>query len=621
MKRCGRWAAGAVAWLATTAALAQGPIPAEVRLGQRVEAVRRAWPVASMVVVADSERAYLEALGAWSPERRFPVLLDDGSDRAREDAARFIRAFGPERVRLYSSSEAARPVGRAEIEAAVASAWGADGTAALREQWARMKFSPPGVVVASETDAAWAGAAALAAGHGQPIVWTASPRGRLGGVIDDGDLRSLRDAIEAAVRTGPWSWAGTGDEIDVVTLCLNAPTKVKDAGVEGTLALTDVLGRGADGERWAWSGMVFGSAAESAYRAMCSLFLQPDSAWLFNGYSRGGAYAAYAPDGAAERLEEAGLTVHRSGRPAGGRADWGLATIGGVRAGLVCVNSSGQRRWFELAPGRCDGVDTPLLVVPSAVHFIHSFSAQNLDDAASIAPAWLAQGAFVYYGSVDEPFLRAFVTPTELVTRLLAAAPFGAAARRGGPVWKLNYFGDPLYTLGPAAAGFGGAVDFAGLRDVGMELRGALETRAIARASRLLCLLGRDGDVVDLAVASSDPEAASAGVLAAVRMGRVEAVGALYGRMPERLQRDGRYADPVWQLIEPVIDGEIDGATARLLGTMVRRSRFERDASLAARALSRAEGPASASALLTRLMEEAPTEGDKRALARQLTRY
>ena len=227
----------------------------------------------------------------------------------------------------------------------------------------------------------------------------------------------------------------------------------------------------------------------------------------------------------------------------------------------------------------------------------------------------------MYYGSVDEPFLRAFVTPTELVTRLLAAAPFGAAARRGGPVWKLNYFGDPLYTLGPAAAGFGGAVDFAGLRDAGMELRGALETRAIARASRLLCLLGRDGDVVDLAVASSDPEAASAGVLAAVRMGRVEAVGALYGRMPERLQRDGRYADPVWQLIEPVIDGEIDGATARLLGTMVRRSRFERDASLAARALSRAEGPASASALLTRLMEEAPTEGDKRALARQLTRY
>jgi hypothetical protein len=83
---------------------------------------------------------------------------------------------------------------------------------------------------------------------------------------------------------------------------------------------------------------------------------------------------------------------------------------------------------------------------------IHSLSAADPTDPQTIAGRWLEQGAFVYYGAVNEPFLLAFRTPA-LVTELLASeVPFVAAFRQGeleefGFPWRLVYLGDPLYCL------------------------------------------------------------------------------------------------------------------------------------------------------------------------------
>jgi hypothetical protein len=89
---------------------------------------------------------------------------------------------------------------------------------------------------------------------------------------------------------------------------------------------------------------------------------------------------------------------------------------------------------------------------PAAVVLIHIFSAADPANPETIAGRWLDRGAFVYYGSVYEPFLLAFRTP-RLVAELVAAeVPLVAALRQGefellGRPWRLVYLGDPLYRL------------------------------------------------------------------------------------------------------------------------------------------------------------------------------
>ena len=42
---------------------------------------------------------------------------------------------------------------------------------------------------------------------------------------------------------------------------------------------------------------------------------------------------------------------------------------------------------------------------------IHSFSAADPPDPSTIAGRWLANGAFLYFGSMNEPFLDAVPDP------------------------------------------------------------------------------------------------------------------------------------------------------------------------------------------------------------------
>ena len=611
---------------AVDASAQEAAIPAEVRLGARVETVRRNWSVAPLVVVADSPLAYLVGIAGWSPQRRYPVLLDDGTDASREDIARFVRAFGPERIELLSTGEGGAP-SREAIAGAVAGAWDSDSEDERQAVWRERGFTPPGIVVADNADGAWAGAAALAAGHGQPIVWVDAPRGRLGARMNAQDLQSLGDAIEAAARTSGWSWDALGDDLDSVTLCLNAPMKVADPGGE-VLALTDVIGRDSTGGRWAYCGQMIGGASESAYRAMCSLFLQPKEAWLFNGYNQEGAFVAYDTAPAAQLLQAYGLTLTSDGRHPAGAYEWAIEAIGGVRAGLVYVNTSGMRRWFDLAPGRAHGVDVPMLQTPAAVHFIHSFSAQNLSDETSIARAWMDQGAFVYVGSVDEPYLRAFVPPRLLTRRLLSPSPIGAAARVRGKAWKITIIGDPLYTLGPAPSAHAGDIAIEGATALDAALRTALGERDFERAARLLALAGRDRDVMELSKAVSADELAkvgaglaSAAAFAAVRARDLDLVVRVWSSLDAPQREHPRLLNPVWHLAEPALRATEDPRLIGLVSSSVRKGRYAEDATQAARAAARVYGNEAAIALLTTMMDEAPGDRAKKELAKELARY
>jgi hypothetical protein len=92
------------------------------------------------------------------------------------------------------------------------------------------------------------------------------------------------------------------------------------------------------------------------------------------------------------------------------------------------------------------------------VSFIHSFSAADPRDASTLAGRWLEHGAYVYYGSMNEPFLSAFRTPRLVLELAAAELPLAAVLREGesetfGRPWRLVYLGDPLYTLDLPAAG------------------------------------------------------------------------------------------------------------------------------------------------------------------------
>src|SRR5271157_3305246 len=95
---------------------------------------------------------------------------------------------------------------------------------------------------------------------------------------------------------------------------------------------------------------------------------------------------------------------------------------------------------------------------PTAVSIIHSFSAADPFDPSTLAGRWLENGAYVYYGSMNEPYLHAFRCP-KLVAELVAVEmPLSAALRQGehelfGRPWRLVYLGDPLYQFRQDSSG------------------------------------------------------------------------------------------------------------------------------------------------------------------------
>lgn len=484
-------------------ALAGDPRLAPLRraAGSWQEALGSRRRVVDQVCLVPDFWSFLEAIAAWDDRHYFPILIDEP-----EWTLPFLQAFRPARVVRYAArkdppgagTSPAVDVWQAALRA-VAKGWTpptAQGEE-LPPAGAPPRLlgeTPPGQVLAAPDSPMLAGAVALAAGRFQPLVrldpemWGLGDSSE-GGAVRYGDVLSLPQAwefarhLEARVASVVPRYDQLGDDCDFLTIAGDWPYRYDNPSeggpARGIHALDDLIGRSLVGEpdaqglnasrrRWAFTGRLLGGPAASVARAMAAMFLTPDLTMLWDTYAPGSAHSHYTTGPAAHLLGRAGVvgpgTLYFAAGPAASLASWDRIMDPWNRFGLIWLNSSGSPTDFSIVGGPGRPADVPG-GIPAAVVMIHSFSAADPADSATIAGRWLTQGAFVYFGSVNEPYLQAFRKPGLVADLAIRGVPLSAALRQGefeplGRPWRLVYLGDPLYRIPlPAPSGGTGSPD------------------------------------------------------------------------------------------------------------------------------------------------------------------
>src|SRR5208283_3893432 len=120
------------------------------------------------------------------------------------------------------------------------------------------------------------------------------------------EAKGFARSIEACAATITGAYGRLGDRCDFLTLAGDWPYRYSNNAeggiVRGEHALDDLIGRLLETNeggleqarpRWAFTGRLLVNPAASVYRAMCSLFLQPDSTVLWDTYNAGPIWSDY----------------------------------------------------------------------------------------------------------------------------------------------------------------------------------------------------------------------------------------------------------------------------------------------------------------------------------------
>lgn len=610
--------------------------PPSIPLAQKLfEARQQTHVIASVVIVSDAP-SFLAALSAWDRQRRFPVLWDDGSIRAREDIARFVRAFEPETVLRFECAQpepfpraAAERIAR--IERTLFRALEIKEVESTREMVDALQESNqlgPGLVISDVNGLLWPGALALAAGRHQPIAFTSS-LGRLSSALSLKQAVELEHFARAYLEHLELSWSLMGDEIDAITLALECPAKVRiDEQPADFLATTDFIGRTdpPGRSRWAYTGLLFGDEARSTYLAMCSLFLTPKSAWLFDGYPAEAPWEAYDCSAASSIFAAAAWQTVVHDVPRNGLEHWRAACVRPVDAGFVLVNTRGNADFFRLNPGDAAPGDVPILNQPAAVHFVHSFSAARAGNIDTVAGRWLEHGAYLYVGSVQEPTLGGFVPTPRVAQRALAGLPLSAAARPdSGPPWKIVFLGDPLATLSPVQVRIQADIPLEDTTDLAEQARTLVAQHKYAPAMERFALLARNEDIVRLVRAlreqrpdAFDRDVARVALLPLFRAGRPQEVIDCFRNLSADDQKEPAYLDALWLAARLRLYARTD--VADLLRQHLREDQLAADAIELSAAIAHQHGSHAAVGFLQSVLPRMNNDRDRRKIERQTKR-
>ncbi len=415
-----------------------------------------------VVVLVPDLRTYLAAVAAWTPDRFYPVMLDE--DRY---ASRFIAAYHPHQVLRMppvAPDAGGQPPGAQDapgielLARTVIRSWGAGPAAdasleGQRRQLDRLGIVPDGLVVIDPAAPEAAGALALAAGRFQGLAAIGSP-----GIGSPARPATIADRLDATVAAGFArllegrldAFAPRQDGWRFLTLGGRYPYRwIGPDSNDSTYAVDDLIGRDRDSVRTAVVGRLAGDQVQAIYQAMCSLFLQPKDALLVdtyiqNPYSTFGRYRLAPIRASLEGVVRADLLVQPTIAAMRARATpW-------CSAGLVMITSAGGPDWWMI-PGSGTAEDIPI----GAAHAMimdHSYSCADPYDPDTIAGRALWGGAYLYFGSVSEPMLDAFEDASYIGPRLRLALPWSTVLRTHGGDWgqqprKLMLVGDPRFAL------------------------------------------------------------------------------------------------------------------------------------------------------------------------------
>ncbi len=425
---------------------------------------------AKEIYIAPDLGTFLYAISMWDADKIFPVFMDK-DDRYTQ---KFAEAYADGGKIKYIELPKHR-VGRITQNLAyktLYAAWGPEtlddlkkkkiGREEIKQRLAALKHVPEGIVITNIKDAEFAGGIALAAGHKQ-ILDFYKPRFKLirelelaKTHISESEKEKIRNEVIDIIKSWKYPYRDLGKGIDYITLALDIAHAYQIGN--NYLSLDDAINRitpygmaktAKIGNRtlkyhdcYAYVGRLLEASPHAAlYQGMCPLFLPIDSAYFADGW--GGPMSENCKK-AVEIMSFKTTTAFSSAHI----TDWKKHMKEKSEFGFIRVNAKGGP--FEW---NGKGVDDFVECSPVVVYFAHSHSACNPSLTNTIAGRWLLNGAFIYYGSIHEPYASSFNIPVNVAINMIVNKfPLGKAFQfkmtlpgRMSKPWKLIYIGDPLY--------------------------------------------------------------------------------------------------------------------------------------------------------------------------------
>ncbi len=183
----------------------------------------------------------------------------------------------------------------------------------------------------------------------------------------------------------------------------------------------------------------------AVYQAMCSLFLEVDKMLYFDQWPP--KLGKGCADGVYVIGNKAKVTLVPPGKST--IKKWHKVTGRESQYDFVHINSAGSaKKWRD---GEVSDIPQS---IPAVVYFAQSNSARDPKDNDTIAGRWLRNGAYIYYGAIEEPYAESFNTAKNVARSILKNEPLGKAFQQKETLiapftysWKLVYIGDPLHRI------------------------------------------------------------------------------------------------------------------------------------------------------------------------------
>lgn len=411
------------------------------------------------LVVVPNVSYFVFEISKWSKDKKWPVFIE-----GNKYLDKFIDAYNPCSVVKAGNVCGSFEVNEDNVYQALIASQGRDGMSSCSDS-DKVKYfemcDKKGIVLTKLDDGCFPGAFALAAYHGQWLDFMGNFLVKHDAGIGEFVAKKLQKRVLDKVKE--FDYKGMGN-LDYLTIGLDFAYKYKGKWEFGdaNYCLDDLLGRDKNGEQWAYHGRLidcfdgdfFGGAA--LFQAMSALFLDNKKCLMFDTYWSG--WDGYKADLAYAKLKDV-LDVTLVQRPESSEKMWKQLMGKKNIYDLIFVQSRGTPDGFNTGKDEKGSYSLiPSKSVPCAVLFTHSYSAANPYDPNTIAGRFLKSGAYVYHGSISEPFVDSYNQPGFVANKLLLGKSLGEATqdrrlaegncyhdskKDGTKPWRNIFIGDP----------------------------------------------------------------------------------------------------------------------------------------------------------------------------------